>query len=122
MLDVQLKKAHVYTDQDNVFICEYKDHVMINPSDVQDVIDTYDNYHDGKNLKVMLVFPKNTDVSSGARQLAEQREKPALAEALVIESTMQRILFKFYKRSRKVSYPIKEFANREDALRWLHNR
>jgi len=122
MLDVQLKNAHVYTDQDNVFICEYKDNITIEPLDVQDVIDAYDNYHDGEQLKVMLVFPKNTNVSSNARQLAEKREKPALAEALVIESTMQRILFKFYKRSRKVLYPIKEFSNREAALRWLHNR
>lgn len=122
MLDVQLKNAHVYSDADNVFICEYKDNITIEPSDVQDVIDAYDEYHDGEDLKVMLVFPSNTNVSAKARQLAEKREKPAMAEALVIESTMQRILFKFYKRSRKVNYPIKEFSNREAALRWLHNR
>jgi hypothetical protein len=122
MLDIRNKKSHVYTDDDNVFICEYHDQVTIAPEDIEVVIKNYDEYAGDSDLKVMLVFPKNTSVSSAASAAAEQRARPAIAEALVIESTLQRILFKFYKRSRKVHYPIKEFSNREAALRWLHNR
>lgn len=122
MLDIQNKNSHVFTDDDNVFICEYKDNVTLEPDDIEDVVKNYDEYAGDQDLKVMLVFPKGTNVSTAARQSAEKRERPAMAEALVIESTMQRILFKFYKRSRSVKYPIKEFSNREAALKWLHNR
>ena len=122
MLDIQNKNSRVYSDDDNVFICEYKDNVMLEPEDIDIVVQNYDEYAGENDLKVMLVFPKNTTVSTAARQAAEKRGRPALAEALVIESTMQRILFKFYKRSRAVNYPIKEFSTREAALKWLHNR
>lgn len=122
MLDIQNKNSRVYSDDDGVFICEYKDNVMLEPEDIEIVVVNYDEYAGERDLKVMLVFPKNTTVSTAARQAAEKRGRPALAEALVIESTMQRILFKFYKRSRSVNYPIKEFSTREAALKWLHNR
>ncbi|MEO9533215.1 MAG: hypothetical protein ABJG68_09775 [Crocinitomicaceae bacterium] len=122
MLDIQNEKSHVFSDKDNVFICEYKDNVTLEPEDIQVVVKNYDEYAGENDLKVMIVFPKNTTVSTAARQAAEVRARPAEAEALVIESTTQRILFKFYKRSRRVNYPIKEFSNREAALRWLHNR
>ena len=122
MLDIQNKNSHVYSDADDVFICEYKDNVTLEPEDIDIVVVNYDEYAGERDLKVMLVFPKNTSVSTAARQAAEKRGRPALAEALVIESTLQRILFKFYKRSRSVDYPIKEFSTREAALKWLHNR
>lgn len=122
MLDIQNNKCHVYSNEDNVFICQYHENVTLEPEDIEVVVKNYNDYAGEDDLKVMIVFPKNTSVSAAARQAAEVRERPALAEALVIESTTQRILFKFYKRSRRVNYPIKEFSNKEAALRWLHNR
>ena len=121
MLDIQNKNSHVCTDADNVFICEYADNVVLEPDDIQAVVNNYDEYAGDQDLKVMLIVPKGTTVTTAARQAAEKRKRPALAEALVIESTIQRILFKFYKRSRSVDYPIKEFSNRVAALKWLHN-
>jgi hypothetical protein len=122
MLNIQNKNSDVTVGEDGIFVCQYHDNVTLEPEDIQAVIENYDNYAQERDLKVLLVFPKNCSVSSVARHAAEKRERPAQAEALVIESTVQRVLFKFYKRSRKVNYPIKEFSNRESAIRWLNNR
>ena len=122
MLNVQNENSLVTVGNDEIFVCRYSDNIKLEPEDVEVVIKNYDDYAGDRDLKVLLVFPKNTTVSSAARSIAEKRERPALAEALVIESTLQRILFKFYKASRRVKYPIKEFSNTESAIRWLNNR
>ncbi|MFT4601312.1 MAG: hypothetical protein ACI857_001492 [Arenicella sp.] len=122
MLNIENDKSTVTVGEDEIFVCQYHDNVTLQPADIQVVVENYDSYAGERDLKVLLVFPKNCSVSSAARQAGENRERPAMAEALVIESTLQRILFKFYKRSRKVQYPIKEFSNRESAISWLKNR
>lgn len=112
-------KNSVVTADNGLFIAHFKNNVTLQKEDIEVVVNNYDEITQGELWRVLLIFPKDTDVSSEARDYAESREKPAKAEALVIESLGQRILFRFYSKFRSVKYPIKEFSNREAALAWL---
>ena len=119
MLIIENKNSKVTLTDDKLFIAEYKDNVCLEVEDIQVVIDNYDDNTEGEMWKVLHVFPKGTTVSSAARDHAENREKPAKAEAFVIEGIGNRILFRFYQKFRSIKYPIKEFSTREKAMEWL---
>ena len=118
MTPIQNKNSTVNINEEGIFLAEYKENIVLQKEDIEAVVKNYDDLSQGALWKVIVVFPKGTTVSSEGRSYAEGRKNPALAEALVIESLAQRILFKFYKRLRSVDYPIREFSNREAAKKW----
>ena len=120
MQTIENENSRVTITDEPLFIAEYKDKVVLSKDDLAIVVKNYDDLSNGELWKVLHIFPKDTTVSSEGRDYAESREKPAKAEAFVIESLSQRILFKFYRKFRSVNYPMKEFSNREDALTWLN--
>ncbi|UKN03040.1 hypothetical protein K6119_05860 [Paracrocinitomix mangrovi] len=99
----------------------WKDNVRLERADVEEAVRIYDELTDGvKDLKVLHVFPKNTSITSEARQWSAKRERPAIAEAFVIHSIIHRNLFKLYRKFRSVDYPMREFSTESKALEWLN--
>lgn len=113
------ENSKVYLDENGIFCVEWREGVLLSVEDIQTVVDIYDEHHGGELWKVLHIFPRNTKVSSAARDHAEKREKPAKAEAFVIASTIQRNLFRFYRKFRSVEYPMKAFSDIETAKAWL---
>lgn len=119
MMVIENENSKVTLTDDKLFIAEYKDGIKLEKKDLEIVVNNYDNNTNEEMWKVLHIFPKGTSVTSEARDYAEEREKPALAEAFVIEGMGNRILFRFYQKFRAVKYPIKEFKDRETAMKWL---
>ena len=109
----------VSIDEDGVFIIEWKENTVLQKEDFQKVVEIYDELSDGAQWQVLHLFTRSTSVSSSGRHYAENREKAAAAEAFVIESLIQRNLFKFYRKFRSVNYPMQAFSTKEAALEWL---
>ncbi len=118
---IENTNSTVYIDDEGIFIAKYKANVYLEKEDIEAVVKNYDDLSGGALWKVIVIFPSGTSVSSEGRTYAESRENPALAEALVIKSLAQRILFKFYKKFRSLNYPIREFSNEKAARKWLEN-
>ena len=119
MLVIENKNSKVTLTEGKLFIAEYADKVCLEKEDLEIVVNNYDDNTNDELWRVLHVFPKGTTVTSRARDYAESRKKPAKAEAFVIEGVGNRILFRFYQKFRSVKYPIKEFKDRESALKWL---
>jgi hypothetical protein len=111
----------VTIDQKGVFTIQWAKNVVLEKEDFAIVVDQYDELSQGALWKVLHIFPSSTKVSSSGRNFAEKREKPAKAEAFVIDNLMQRKLFWFYRKFRSVKYPMHEFSSIEDAHNWLEN-
>ena len=119
MTPIQNKNSTVTIDDEGVFVVQWKPNVRLEKEDLEKVVNDYDELSKGELWKVLHLFPKSTTVSSKARDYAEKREKPAAAEAFVIDSFIQRNLFRFYLKFRKVQYPMREFYSEDDAREWL---
>ena len=109
----------IWIDEDGVFTIEWRDNTVLQKEDFQKVVEVYDELSDGAEWQVLHLFKRGTSVSSSGRHYAENREKAAGAEAFVIESLIQRNLFKFYRKFRSVTYPMQAFSTKEAALEWL---
>jgi hypothetical protein len=109
----------IWIDEDGVFIIDWKADTVLEKEDFQKVVEVYDNLSNGAEWQVLHLFKRSTSVSSSGRHYAENREKAAGAEAFVIESLIQRNLFKFYRKFRSVNYPMQAFSTKEAALDWL---
>lgn len=120
MLNIKRKNFTIYLDGEDIFVCRFSDDITIEVKDVEEVIKQYDVLiNEGKELKTLYIFPKKTRLSSDARIATEVNERPALAKAFVLQNISHRVLFKFYKLARSRSWPIREFSDEEEALRWL---
>lgn len=62
-----------------------------------------------------------SNVSPEARKILAGKENniPKVAEAMVIKSLPNRLLFRFYQKRDNPDNPVKAFSNRDDALDWL---
>lgn len=105
--------------EDDLFYVEYAQGVVCDEEDFKFTVDAYAELSKGKVIRVLAVFPEFTDITPGAREYLENREIPAIAEAVVLFSLAQRILFNSYKMLRSKHYPIKGFRSKEKALEWL---
>ena len=70
-------------------------------------------------MKVLVEMGLHATVSAEAREYAQENKLPAVAEALVLYSLPQRLLFKFYSMFRKQSHPLAIFKDYESAEAWL---
>ena len=113
------KNSKVYVDDHGIFTIEWKANVLLETEDFKTVVEQYDEWSNGKQWRVLHIFPKGTKATSEARNFAAKREKPAGAEAFVIASVLHRNLFRLYRRLRTVQYPMREFSEFEKAKNWL---
>lgn len=118
---IRNKNSTVSIDENGIFVIQWNEKVKLEKDDFETVVNIYDDLSQGALWKVLHLFPKSTSVSSQGRHYAENREKPAAAEAFVIDSMIQRNLFRFYRKFRTINYPMREFSNKADAMIWLSN-
>jgi hypothetical protein len=119
METIQNENSKVYLDEHGIFTIEWRDGASLQKEDIEIVVKNYDDHHNGAFWRVLHVFPKGTTITSEARSYAANREKPAGAEAFVIGSFLHRNIFRFYRKFRRVQYPMREFSEKEDALNWI---
>lgn len=106
--------------QDGVLHYQFKAETMLEKADFEQSVQAYQELGKGQLLKVLAEFPEFSDVSNEAREYLQEREIPAIAEAVVFKGLAQRLIFNFYKYFRKPVYPIKGFNSIEAAENWLN--
>ncbi len=79
----------------------------------QDELGRYDDFY-----RIIHADPYVT-ITTEAREFFEHFGRPVVAEAFIMQSTYQKILFNFYESFRSHFHPIKAFENFEEAKVWL---
>ncbi len=105
---------------DGVLHYQFKAETILEKEDFEQSVHVYQEMGNGELLKVLAEFPEFSDLSNEAREYLQDREIPAIAEAVVFKGLAQRLIFNFYKYFRKPVYPIKGFNSIEAAENWLN--
>lgn len=117
--EIRTEKSVCYLLGDDIFYVEYFAEVQC---DVEEFVHTSDAFKllgNNQAIKILAVFPEFTNITPQAREYLQTRENVAAAEAVVISSLAQRLIFNFYKFIRQKKYPVRGFNSKEKALDWL---
>lgn len=118
-----VKPSNFYAElrTDGVLHYRFNHEMTYEKSDFEESVLVYEQLGNGGLLKVLAEFPEFSDLTNEARVYLQEREIPAIAEAVVFKGLAQRLLFNFYKTCRTSSYPIKGFNSISAAEKWLSN-
>ncbi|MCB9224143.1 MAG: hypothetical protein H6582_08215 [Crocinitomicaceae bacterium] len=81
----------------------------------------HDKLEVDENIKRIIHCEDFVSITPEARELVQTDGRPAKAEAYVIRSLSQKILFTIYQKFRKRKHPLKAFRTLEEALEWLND-
>lgn len=97
------------------------DGVVIEPADVIAFKQANENLAKGKPYAVLVNFAEVVSIKREAKELVASKnfKRQAVAQALLINSTGQKIVANFYLKFNKPHLPTKAFTDRERAMDWL---
>lgn len=104
---------------DGVLHYKFNAEQLLEKSDFEESVLVYHDLGKGKLLKVLAEFPEFSDLTFEAREYLQNREIPAIAEAVVFTSLAQRLIFNFYRLFRRPTHPVKGFNCLDSAENWL---
>ncbi len=97
------------------------DGVIIEPSDVLEFKQANENLAKGQPYAVLVNFAEVVSIKREAKELVASKDfkRQAVAQALLINSTGQKIVANFYLQFNKPHLPTKAFTDRDKALEWI---
>lgn len=108
-------------DQSLLVVRLYDDETL-NIADIRDMIAIHQEIAPNrKHLKRIIQSGKYSTIDADARKLLEEVEIPVNAEAYVLHSLAQRILFNMFIKFRSTNHPVKAFTDNDTALKWLNS-
>ncbi len=92
-------------------------------SDIVDIINSAEVLGNGKRLKHLYIIDERTLPSQEARILScsEYGSRFKKADAIVVTSLSQRMIFNFMINVEGTSVPSRLFSNRDEAILWLNS-
>lgn len=117
---VTTSKSTISLLVNGVVVVEVADNVILDVSDVKEIVEKQGELTGGKKHPVVTVPSEFTSVTKEAREFMSGKEaaKYTSADAFVIRSLPQKILADFYMRFQKHTVPTKIFRKKEDAVEW----
>lgn len=103
---------------DDIIYFKYHDNVLIQEADVEAMLKLQHELGVNQDTIRIIYAGKYTTITSEARQLVEREKPKAKAEAYILTSLAQRILFNLYKKVRGDENPIRAFSSVEAAIKW----
>ena len=111
-------KASVWKDANNIYHIDYESRVYLDKEDVelqQNAIEHLQNDDSSQFVLVNGTGARGIDVE--ARQFIQ--EQNYLGMAIVVKSSISRLVFNFLHETYKPAYPVQLFRKEEDATNWL---
>ena len=106
---------------DNIIYCSYNDNVLINVTDIKDMIEIQEELGVDDKVKRIVHAGQFTSITSEARNYIQKNKPKVKAEAFILTGLSQRILFNFYYKVRKNANPLKSFRNLNNAKKWIES-
>lgn len=112
-------KAELYWIESDVFYVKLFKDSYIDLDDIKEIVAFQLDQNVGVDHKRLIHAEKFATISREAREFLQKTTPTVKAEAYVIPSLSQKILFNLYIKFRRNSNPIKGFDSKENALAWL---
>lgn len=115
-------KFVAYLHEPQIIVFHFKKDMDVNSSDMRECFEAHDLLKVGPNIKRIIISGKHGSISPEARELAQKESRPASAEAFVIGSLAQKIVFNLFIKLRKMKHPMRAFDSFEKALEWINTK
>lgn len=118
---VQTRISKVYLREDRILQIDIKPGHHFHSRDFLDLVDAAYKIGGGIKFKNLIVVGEHTVPDHDARELStsEKGSRLKIADAFVINSTVQAMIANVYMRIHKPFVPTRFFKNKEDAVKWL---
>ena len=104
---------------DNIIYMHYFEDTYVECEQIEAGFNAHDYFKVNETVKRIIHCEKHVSISNEARELVQQKGRPASAEAYIIPHLHQKILFNLYQLFRKTKHPLKAFDNLEQAHKWI---
>jgi hypothetical protein len=105
----------------NIYYILFYDDSYSELNDVKLSYEAYTILGKGEKMKVLIEMGNNATFDKESREYGQANKIPAIAEAIILSSLAQRLLYKFYLKFRVLDHPIKIFQSKKNAIDWLNN-
>lgn len=120
---VKKDRFDVRLQDGNIIHFRYFQNALIDVKDIVEGFDLFDELvKDLSTVKRLVEMEKYSSVTKAAREYFQENNKPVVAEAMVVPSEAQRLMFSFFFKLRKSKHPLRAFRQTEEALNWLRNQ
>ena len=119
---VQQKKFTVSRLENDILLFYYFEDKIIDESDIREGFKINDELSGGKPIRRIIQSERYGTITKAARECVQNESRPAIAEAFVIPSLAQKIMFNLYNKLRKGDHPVRAFDNLEDAIKWMNSK
>lgn len=111
--EIDLIEVHFFND------------VTIDVLEMGEILSTIDDLSKGGDYSILWILNEFTYLTMDAIQIRidnnKKNHKRILSEGIVVESTQNRLLEKYYLNKNKGFYPIVIFIDKESAKSWIKN-
>ena len=117
---IRTRVGRVYL-KDGFLIVAYNDIAEIDVADMKETLHACRQLSDFDSAYVLVLSGKYTIHTREARQFAQQPENalPAKAEAIVVNTFIQKVIGNFYAMFTQAQFPVKLFNTQLSAETWL---
>ena len=119
MVEIRNRNSIAQLLDDGIFYIHYLPETYSTVDDFIESNNSYKTLSKGKSLKILVEMGVLSSLDLEAREYNENTEKCVIAEAVVLHSLPQRLLFSFYIKFRINNHPLKIFKDKSLALDWL---
>jgi hypothetical protein len=84
-------------------------------------VDAYNELRNNKKKYVIIELGRHASLDKSAREYLQNNKFEALASAIVLNSLPQRIIFDFYLKFRRQSFPTKTFNSIHESKKWFQS-
>ena len=116
---VEREKFEVILYDNNLIYYRYFKDKYIEAADVLECFEIHDSFNLKGAVKRLIHLEKDSTISSAARDEVQNNLRPTLAEAFMLPTLPQKIIFNAYNKLRKNEHPVKAFDTFEQAVEWL---
>jgi len=117
---IHTDKANLWQDKAGICHLNYEPTAYLEEKDIEEQLQLLaTELGDAAPELVMLNGRYTRGMSATARHLL--RSQPYKAMAVVVDSSLSRLVFDFLRTDHIVSFPVKLFREEEDATEWLLN-
>jgi hypothetical protein len=120
---IELAKFHTWIGTDGIARTVVKQNAEIFLQDAKENTAAIETFYNGKKFPLVVDIRKIKSISSEAREhfTLKGRESVVVAYAMILSSSLSRMIGNFFLSFHKPVVPVKLFDGEEKALAWLKN-
>ena len=119
---IRCKKFNVRVLEKGILLFDYIDDQIVDEEDIREGFVINDQLAEGKPIKRIIQSARYGTITKAARECVQNESRPAIAEAFVLPSLAQKIMFNLYNKLRKGKHPVRAFDNLNDAITWIKSK